>query len=94
MSEAITLGQVRRFLAGTGCVVKKVQPIIDPQETPPVDGYEIPRRIREAMFLRMPASCFPYAAGASGWILITPSRIYRWPVVAHPVGPGYPTWGR
>ena len=59
----ITLGQVRRFLAGTGCVVK-VQPVIDPQETPPVDGYEIPRRIREAMFLRMPASCFPYAAGA------------------------------
>ena len=32
-------------------------------DTPPVDGYEIPRRIREAMFLRMPASCFPYAAG-------------------------------
>jgi hypothetical protein len=59
----ITLGQVRRFLAGTGCVVK-VQPVIDPQETRPVDGYEIPRRIREAMFLRMPSSCFPYAAGA------------------------------
>jgi hypothetical protein len=32
----------------------KLQPVIDPQETPPVDGYEIPRRIREAMFLRMP----------------------------------------
>jgi hypothetical protein len=38
-----------------------VQPIIDPQDVPPVDGYEIPRRIREAMFLRMPASCSPYA---------------------------------
>jgi hypothetical protein len=59
----ITLGQVRRFLANTGCDVQ-VQPVIDPHETPPVDGYEIPRRIREAMFLRMPASCFPYAAGA------------------------------
>jgi hypothetical protein len=58
----ITLGQVRRFLAGTGCDIH-VQPVIDPQDTPPVDGYEIPRRIREAMFLRMPASCFPYAAG-------------------------------
>ena len=58
----ITLGQVRRFLADTGCDVK-VQPVVDPQDTPPVDGYEIPRRIREAMFLRMPASCFPYAAG-------------------------------
>ena len=39
----------------------KVQPVIDPQDTPAVDSYEIPRRIREAMFLRMPASCFPYA---------------------------------
>jgi hypothetical protein len=59
----ITLGQVRRFLADTGCEVK-VQPVIDPQDTPAVDGYEIPRRIREAMFLRMPASCFPYSAAA------------------------------
>jgi hypothetical protein len=58
----ITLGQVRRFLGDTACDVK-VQPVVDPQDTPPVDGYEIPRRIREAMFLRMPASCFPYAAG-------------------------------
>jgi hypothetical protein len=59
----ITVDQVRRFLADTACEVK-VQPVIDPQDSPPVDGYEIPRRIREAMFLRMPASCFPYAAGA------------------------------
>jgi hypothetical protein len=56
----LTLGQVRRFLTDTGCEVK-VQPVIDPQDTPAVDSYEIPRRIREAMFLRMPASCFPYA---------------------------------
>jgi hypothetical protein len=59
----ITLGQVRRFLADTDCDVQ-VQPVIDPQDATPVDGYEIPRRIREAMFLRMPASCFPYAAGS------------------------------
>jgi hypothetical protein len=56
----ITLGQVRRFLSDTACDIR-VQPIIDPQNTPAVDSYEIPRRIREAMFLRMPASCFPYA---------------------------------
>jgi hypothetical protein len=53
----VTLGQVRRFLADTGCDIK-VQPMIDPQDTASVDSYEIPRRIREAMFLRMPASCF------------------------------------
>ena len=57
----VTLGQVRRFLAGTNCDVR-VQPVIDPRDTTPVDSYEVPRRIREAMFLRMPASCFPYAA--------------------------------
>jgi hypothetical protein len=59
----VTLGHVRRFLADTDCDVQ-VQPVIDPQDATPVDGYEIPRRIREAMFLRMPASCFPYAAGS------------------------------
>jgi hypothetical protein len=60
---AVTLGQVRRFLTDTDCDVQ-VQPVVDPEDTTPVDGYEIPRRIREAMFLRMPASCFPYAAGS------------------------------
>jgi hypothetical protein len=55
-------GQVRRFLGESGCHIS-VQPVIDLQDSPPVDGYEIPRRIREAMFLRMPASCFPYAGG-------------------------------
>jgi hypothetical protein len=59
----VTLGHVRRFLADTGCDVR-VQPVIDPEDTPPADSYEIPRRIREAMFMRMPASCFPYAAGS------------------------------
>jgi hypothetical protein len=58
----ITVGQVRRFLGESGCHIS-VQPVIDLRDSPPVDGYEIPRRIREAMFLRMPASCFPYAAG-------------------------------
>jgi hypothetical protein len=58
----ISLGQVRRFLGATACQVR-VQPVIDPEDTPPVDSYEIPRRIREVMFLRMPASCFPFAAG-------------------------------
>ena len=56
----VTLSQVRRFLADTACDIK-VQPVIDPANSTPVDSYEIPRRIREAMFLRMPASCFPYA---------------------------------
>jgi hypothetical protein len=57
----LTVGQVQRFLAQSGCEVT-VQPVVDPADTAPADGYEIPRRIRESMFLRMPASCFPYSA--------------------------------
>jgi hypothetical protein len=57
----LTLGQVQRFFAQTACDVT-VQPVVDPADTAPTDGYEIPRRIRESMFLRMPASCFPYSA--------------------------------
>ncbi len=56
-----TLGQVQRFLAQSACDVT-VQPVVDPADTAPADSYEIPRRIRESMFLRMPASCFPYSA--------------------------------
>jgi hypothetical protein len=40
------------------------RPVIDTVDVSAVDCYEIPRRIKEAMFLPMPASCFPYAAGA------------------------------
>src|SRR5215216_3838188 len=60
----VTLGHVHRFLAQTGCQVT-VQPIIDPSQNAPVDSYEIPRRIREAMFLRQPASCFPHSPRVS-----------------------------
>ena len=59
----VTLEQVRQFLGQTSCKVT-VQPVIDTVDVSTVDCYEIPRQIKEAMFLRMPASCFPYAAGA------------------------------
>jgi hypothetical protein len=80
----ITLGQVYRFLHDTGCDVK-VQPVIDPQNVPAVDSYEIPRRIREAMFLRMPASCFPYATGTQR-IGLDHTIAYRPPVRGGPPG--------
>jgi hypothetical protein len=69
-------------LADTGCDVK-VQPVIDPQNTPAVDSYEIPRRIREAMFLRMPASCFPYAT-ATQCMDLDHTIAYRPPAVDRP----------
>jgi hypothetical protein len=80
----VTLGHVRRFLADTACEVR-VQPVVDPEDTPPVDGYEIPRRIREAMFLRMPASCFPYAAG-SGRMELDHTKAYIPPARGGPPG--------
>lgn len=80
----VTLGHVQRFLADTNCEVR-VQPVIDPQDTPPVDGYEIPRRIREAMFLRMPASCFPYAAH-TGRLELDHTISYKPPAQGGPPG--------
>jgi hypothetical protein len=91
----ITLGQVGRFLRDTGCDVT-VQPVIDPQNLPAVDSYEIPRRIREAMFLRMPASCFPYATATQRMDLnhtiphqpptdpLRTSRQNTWPMASTP----------
>ena len=60
----VTLGQVRQFLNRAECDIR-VLPVIDPAETPPADSYEIPRRIREAVFLQTPASVFPWGTGTS-----------------------------
>ena len=90
----VTLEQVRRFLGQTSCKVT-VRPVIDPVDVSAVDGYEIPRRIKEAMFLRMPASCFPYAAGARRMDL-DHTKPYLPPARGGPPGqaPGYTIWGR
>ena len=72
----VTVGQVRRFLADTNCDVR-VQAVIDPQDTPPVDSYEIPRRIRK------PCSCGCQPAASltpltpDAWNLITRSPMSR-----------------
>jgi hypothetical protein len=80
----VALGQVRRFLADTGCDIR-VQPVIDPANSTPVDSYEIPRRIREAMFLRMAARCFPYAT-TSGRLELDHTKAYRPPARGGPPG--------
>jgi hypothetical protein len=80
----VALGQVRRFLADAGCDIR-VQPVIDPANSTPVDSYEIPRRIREAMFLRMPASCFPYAT-TTGRLELDHTKAYRPPARGGPPG--------
>jgi hypothetical protein len=42
-----------------------VRPVLDPAESAPVDGYEIPHRIRAAVRLRHPGEVFPYGPSTS-----------------------------
>ncbi len=54
----VTLEQVRRWLGHCQVTVK---PVIDLAHQIPVDGYEVPDRLREAAHLRSPVDVFPYA---------------------------------
>ena len=54
----VTLDRVRSWLGHANVVVK---PVIDLNDQVPVDAYEIPDRIREAVHLAIPVDCFPYA---------------------------------
>jgi hypothetical protein len=58
----VTTEQVRRWLGH--CEVR-VTPVLDLAGQQPVDGYEIPARMREAVVLRTSTDMFPYASGPS-----------------------------
>ena len=58
----ITLTQAREFLAHTHVTIK---PVIDLERMAPVDAYEIPDRLREAVHLMSPADVFPFASSTS-----------------------------
>ncbi|MBB3325085.1 HNH endonuclease signature motif containing protein [Microlunatus antarcticus] len=62
--DPLTLDQAREWLADTGCHVT-VRPVVDPVETAPVDAYEIPYRLRDALFLRNPVDVFPFGQATS-----------------------------
>jgi hypothetical protein len=53
----ITIGQVREFLGH--CHVRPVS-VVDLADQRPVDGYEVPARMGEALWLRNPACVSPY----------------------------------
>lgn len=57
----VTVGRVMEMLADTAARVQ-VTPVLDVAGMAPVDAYEIPARLREAVRLIHPADVFPYAA--------------------------------
>jgi hypothetical protein len=58
----ITMDQAKRFLADCDVTVK---PVIDLANQTPVDAYEVPDRLRDAVHLRSPVDVFPYATNTS-----------------------------
>lgn len=76
--EPLSLDQLHEFLADTGCKIT-VRPVITPADTAPVDGYEIPARIREAVRLRTLVDVFPYGSCASAGMDLDHTIAYRTP---------------
>jgi hypothetical protein len=56
---SLTLDQLVDFLGSRGCQVR-IQPVLDPTEVAPVDGYEIPARLRAAVRVRQIADVFRF----------------------------------
>jgi hypothetical protein len=55
----LTFDELMEFLGRTGCQVR-IQPVLDPTEVAPIDGYEIPQRLRAAVRVRQIADVFPF----------------------------------
>jgi hypothetical protein len=54
-----SLDRLVEFLGRTGCQVQ-IQPVLDPTEVAPIDGYEVPQRLRSAVRVRQIADVFPF----------------------------------
>lgn len=77
----LTAGTLPEFLRGLHVTV---QPVVDGRETRPVDAYEVPTRLRDAVLRRFPVSVFPFAANVSRGLDLDHSRPY-----VHPGREGY-----
>ena len=55
----LTLDELVEFLGRSRCQVR-IQPVLDPTEVAPVDGYEVPQRLRTAVRSRQIADVFPF----------------------------------
>jgi hypothetical protein len=55
----LTLEELVKFLGRTGCQIR-IQPVLDPTEVAPIDGYEVPQRLRAAVRAQQIADVFPF----------------------------------
>ena len=76
------LNQVRDWF-GTGTIIN-LQPVIDLADIQPVDAYEVPAEMRDALYLRTPASAFPYSNQTNRSMDIDHTIAYR----RNPTPPG------
>ncbi len=79
----VTLNRLRDWLSNSRVTVK---PVIDLTNQTPVDGYEIPNRVREAIHLISPVDCFPYATSTSRTGDLDHTTPYRPPDQGGPPG--------
>jgi hypothetical protein len=73
--QPLTVDQLVEFLAAAGCAVR-VQPVIDPAGTAPVDGYEIPPRLRAAVRYWQVADVFPFGSCMSAGMDLDHTKAY------------------
>ena len=69
------LDQVREVLGG--CTTIKVQQVIDLNDDPAADSYDIPDRIRRHVTLRNPVEVFPFSSRAATGCDLDHTRPYR-----------------
>ncbi len=55
----LTLEELVEFLGRSRCHVR-IQPVLDPTEVAPIDGYEVPQRLRAAVRTQQIADVFPF----------------------------------
>ena len=79
----VTIEQAKRWLGHCAVTVK---PVIDLADHAPVDVYEVPDRLREAVYLRNPVDVFPYATNTSRHRQIDHTIPYRPPDDGGPPG--------
>jgi hypothetical protein len=79
----VTAQRVREWLTNATVTVR---PVLDLNQLSPVDGYEVPPRLAEAVRLRSPVDCFPYATSTRRGLDLDHTEAYLHPDEGGPPG--------